>query len=242
MALRRSRILIMKDLKAVSKTFNPLAIKKDVVIDEFAKSIINKVFDQLSKIFPAWQYNWKTQKEIDGAKMEWTKAFNENDIRTMEQIKCGFAKARKSESDFLPSCGKFISWCSPSPEDLGYPSEQQALRQCITHRNNQKMFTPSNIYIRPFIVELCKNIDWWLMNSASTQAEHKKAEKHFNDEYLALINSNYQEPEESANERLETKEIVSERMSPIQKKDREKRAKDCVNEVRRKLAEKKLNK
>ena len=40
------------------------------VIDEFAKSIINRVFDNLAIIFPAWQYNWKTQQQIDGAKRE----------------------------------------------------------------------------------------------------------------------------------------------------------------------------
>ena len=106
----------MKDLTEIMKNINRggLAENKEIIIDDFAKSIINKVFEQLSKIFPAWQYNWKTQKEIDGAKMEWTKAFNENNINTLEQIKYGFAKARKSETDFLPSCGKFISWCEPS--------------------------------------------------------------------------------------------------------------------------------
>ena len=238
----------MKDLKSIAikmggrgsaKNALQRFAQEEVVIDEFAKSIINKVFDQLSKIFPAWQYNWKTQKEIDGAKMEWTKAFNENDIRTMEQIKHGFAKARKSETDFLPSCGKFISWCSPSPEDLGYPSEQQALRKCIEYRNKMKMGIIINA--RPFIVELVKCIDWWLMNAASNQVEHKEADKHFKDEYLKLINSDYQEPVETPHERLETTEVVSERMSPEQIKDRGNRAKNCADEVRKQLALKKLN-
>ena len=96
----------MKDLKTIAQNFNPATLKKtdDIIIDDFAKNIINKVFDQLSVIFPAWKHAWPTEKELSLAKMEWTKAFNENDIKTLEQIKYGFAKARKSESDFLPSC------------------------------------------------------------------------------------------------------------------------------------------
>ncbi len=102
------------------------------------------MFTQLSIIFPAWKHNWKSDdptnpdKILNLAKMEWTKAFNENGINTLEQIKFGFAKARKLESNFLPSCGVFIGWCSPSAEDLGYPSEQQALKMCVSYRADVK--------------------------------------------------------------------------------------------------------
>jgi len=227
-------------------SYNPITEHKEsIVIDEFAKSIIDRVFNNLAIIFPAWKHNWKSDdpqdpdKVLRSAKREWTKAFVENNISTMEQISYGFAKARKSETDFLPSCGKFISWCSPSPEDLGYPSEQQALRKCIEYRNKIKMGITINA--RPFIVELVKRVDWWLINTASSQVEHRKAEKHFKEEYLGLINSEYQEPEETSSERLETSEVVRQRMSPQQKEDAIERGKDCVKEMKRKLALKKLN-
>ncbi|QDP52098.1 MAG: putative replication protein P [Prokaryotic dsDNA virus sp.] len=229
----------MKDLTEIGANFNPIAQQKEVVIDDFAKNIINKVFDQLSVIFPAWKHAWPTDKELSAAKMEWTKAFNENEINTLEQIKHGFAKARKSESDFLPSCGKFISWCSPSPEDLGYPTEQQALRDCINYRNQKKMGIDK--YARPWLIELCKRVDWWLVNSASNQTEHRKAEKHFKDEYLGLINSDYREPEETTHERLETREIVKERMSEQQLEDGRKRGLDYIKDIRKGLAKAKVN-
>jgi hypothetical protein len=228
----------MKDLKAIAQNFKPANYQKpdDVLIDDFAKNIINKVFEQLSIIFPAWQYNWKTQKEIDGAKMEWTKAFNENGINSLEQIKCGFAKARKSETDFLPSCGKFISWCTPSPEDLGYPTEQRALMLCVAHRNKSKMNIDSDA--RPLIVELCKRVDWWIINTANSQVEHKKADKHFKEEYQNLIDSGYNEPEETTHERLETTEVVRDRMSGKQLEDGRIRGLDVIKDIKRKLKHK----
>jgi len=230
----------MKDLTEIIKNINRngMVEHKEIIIDDFAKSIINKVFDQLSKIFPAWQYNWKTQKEIDGAKMEWTKAFAENKVCTMEQIKYGFLKARASESDFLPSCGKFISWCTPSPEDLGYPSEQQSLKDCIKYRNNQKMFTPLPLHTRPIIIELCKRVDWWMMNNASNQNDQRKAEAHFKETYLNLISSGYQEPQETTSERLETTEVVRDRMSPEQKEDGRIRGLDVIADIKKKLKSK----
>lgn len=230
----------MKDLSKLVNNYNPMTEHKEqIVIDEFAKSIIDRVFNNLAIIFPAWKHNWKSDdpkdpdKVLRSAKREWTKAFVENNISTMEQIKFGFAKARKSESDFLPSCGKFISWCTPSAEDLGYPSEQQALKRCIDYKNQKKM--QMKTYARPLIVELCKRVDWWLMNTASTQQQLKKAETHFKETYLDLISSDYQEPEETTHERLETTEVVRDRMSSQQLEDGRIRGLDVMADIKKKL-------
>ena len=215
--------------------------EKEIIVDAFAKNIINKVFKELSLILPAWQYAWKSDdpenpdKILNAAKQQWTKAFIENEICTLEQIKFGFAKARAYESDFVPSCGKFVAWCNPTPEDLGYPSEQRAVMLCVSYRS--KLRLNMKTHTRPLIMELCKRVDWFLMNAASTQPEHKKAEAHFKAEYMSLINSGYQEPVESSELRLETAEVVVDRMSPEQLKSRSKRGLDCMSDVRRKLAQ-----
>jgi len=225
----------MKDLSQIMKGINRGGITKHQekpVIDEFAKSIINRVFDNLAIIFPGWQYNWKTQDQIDGAKREWTKAFIENNICTMEQISFGFAKARKSETNFLPSCGVFISWCTPSPEDLGYPSEQKALEQCITHRNKTKMNMDS--HASHFIETLCKCVDWFKMNTANGQHQVKKANDLFVAEYMDLI-KNYQEPVETNSARLETSEVTRKRLSPSQLESGRKRGLEHLKAIREKL-------
>ena len=231
----------MKDLSNLVNKYKPITQHQEqIVIDDFAKSIIDRVFSNLATIFPAWKHNWKSDdpndpdKVLKSAKREWTKAFVENNISTMEQIKYGFTKARKSESDFLPSCGKFVSWCTPTAEDFGYPSEQQALRDCISYRNRHKMGMKT--YARPMIIDLCKRVDWFLMNTASNQTEQKRATAHFNEEYSKLISSGYQEPIETHDERLETSEIVIDRMSPEQLEDARKRMLERLKDVRKGLA------
>lgn len=212
--------------------------EKEIVVDTFAKNIINKVFDQLSNIFPAWKHNWKSDdplnpdKALNAAKQQWTKAFIENKICTMEQISYGFAKARKSETDFLPSCGKFISWCSPSAEDLGFPSEQKALEQCISHRNKVKMHIDS--HASHFIQTLCKCVDWFQMNTANGQNQIASANKAFKEEYLHLI-ANYKEPIETNSARLETSEVTRERLSPSQLESGRQRGLEHLANIRKKL-------
>jgi len=89
---------------------------------------------------------------------------------------------------------------------------------------------------RPLMVERCKRVDWWLMNAASNQAEHKKAESHFKSEYMSLINSGYQEPLETNDERLEVAKVVNERMSDEQLEDKKQRGLSCMSDVRKRLA------
>ena len=225
----------MKVLSALVNNFKTTAYQKpeDIFIDDFAKNIIDKVFNQLSIIFPAWKYNWKSDdplhpdKILEAAKMEWTKAFNENDIRTEAQIKLGFAKARKSESDFLPNCGKFISWCKPTPEDLGYPSEQEALKKCISYNANKKLNIES--YANPVIIELAGRIDWWIMTNP------KLSDKHFRETYMSLINSGWESPQEYESARLETSNVVKDRMSPQQTKDAKNRHLEIIKGIKRKI-------
>lgn len=233
----------MKDLKQLTQNFKPVVYQKpdDIIIDDFAKNIINKVFDQLSVIFPAWKYNWQSDdpsqpdKVLKAAKMEWTKAFNENSINTMEQIKHGFIAARRANSDFLPSCGKFISWCKPSPESLGYPPINEAMKQCIKHRANQSMFSPQNIYIRPMIIELCKRVDWWMINHADNAKSRKEADDHFKEMYHELISSDYTEPKATDDLRLPTQETVKAGMSDEQKADKQKRDLESIRAIKAKF-------
>lgn len=225
----------MQDIKNVLAKINQAGLptnKQEFVVDDFAKGVIDKVFDQLAVIFPAWKHAWPTQKELSAAKMEWTKAFTENGICTIEQIQYGFKKARQAETDFLPSCGKFISWCEPSASDLGYPSEDSALKECMKYRNELKM--GMNPVARPFIIELCNRVDWWLMTNASTNEQIKRSQKHFKDTYIEMIQT-YVEPEVIEAPRLPTREMVDSGMSLQQKEDAKKRGEQVISDVRKKL-------
>ena len=103
-------------------------------LSECATVEINKVFEQLKTIFPAWPQAFPTQSSLNLAKNVWSKALIEAGVTSKEQLAIGFMKARRSQQDFMPSCGKFIAWCKPEPEDFGLPCMEQAYQMVIHHR------------------------------------------------------------------------------------------------------------
>jgi len=73
------------------------------------------------------------------------------------------------------------------------------------------------------------------MNNAYNQESVRKADKHFKETYMDLITSDYQEAEEVDCERLETSNIVKDRMSPEQLEDSRKRGLSVLEEIKHKL-------
>ena len=80
---------------------------------ESTEQLINKLFNELSGIFPAWKNAFDGQEGINEAKRQWLKGFQENGVNRWEWIEDGLQYARKSESPFLPSVGQFIEWAKP---------------------------------------------------------------------------------------------------------------------------------
>ena len=98
--------------------------------------VINQLFRQLRSIRTAWRQAWPDAKAYKESKATWLQAFIEKGICTQEQIDIGLIRCRAEPSDFIPSVGKFIQGCVPTPEMLKPPlpsvevAYKQALRNC----------------------------------------------------------------------------------------------------------------
>ena len=132
----------MKSLKDIGSNFQPKNLTKQTkkrIVPDQAALVVNQLFMDLKAIFPAWKAAFPSQQIEQQAKIEWIKAFVENDIGQTEQLKFGLQKARNYGEPWFPSCGQFIKWCKPSLEDYGLPTAEQALRKVI---NGQKRSHP----------------------------------------------------------------------------------------------------
>ena len=98
--------------------------------------VINQLFRQMRSIRTAWRQAWPDKKAYMESKATWLQAFIENGICTQEQIDIGLIRCRAEPSDFIPSVGKFIQGCVPTPEMLSPPlpsvetAYKQAMRNC----------------------------------------------------------------------------------------------------------------
>ncbi|MDH2379192.1 replication protein P [Providencia rettgeri] len=97
--------------------------QKQAVKQQVAQ-VFNELFRQLKATFPAAIANFKEQSDLDEFKRQWTIAFIENGIRTLDQINIGMKIARQQTNPFLPSPGQFVQWCKQGDYTaLGLPTD-----------------------------------------------------------------------------------------------------------------------
>lgn len=99
------------------------------IIEEETASVVNQLFDRLVAINPAFKQAWPTEYEFKATKKEWTLAFIEAGISSIDRVKKGLKNVRMNASPFVPSPGEFISMCVSSPSDIGAPSLDQAYNE-----------------------------------------------------------------------------------------------------------------
>ncbi|MGL5949110.1 MAG: replication protein P [Aeromonas sp.] len=96
--------------------------------------VVGALFDRLKIIFPAWRNAYPTPEAQAAALQSWIKALVEAGCTRTEQISRGLQVARGREVPFFPTSGQFISWCEPTPEEMGLPSVDAALVEIRTRR------------------------------------------------------------------------------------------------------------
>ena len=105
----------------------PLTMPQGRLPDE-VEDLVNRIFEQLLASCPSIQY-W-TPKQVATAKRQWVLGFAENGIKTIAQVKQGVRALRAKEDDFVPSIGKFVSWCKAVDlEYLGLPNAETLLKR-----------------------------------------------------------------------------------------------------------------
>lgn len=146
------------------------------IIDDRAKMLVDKVFNQLKSIFPAWRHAWPDADSINSAKKEWVKAFIENEVNTITQLQRGFKKARASDSSFLPSVGKFISWCKLSLDDFDVGTPEQITNKVVSYHHS-KEFISGKAEENPFIIAVEKSLDWFAFKAMKQEQAIKEVER-----------------------------------------------------------------
>lgn len=91
------------------------------------EELINRLFREIRNARPAWRQAWPNKEALDSAKITWVKTMIEGGIRDWDaQVELGLRRLRAEPSDFVPAPGKFVEWCSPTPESLGLQTAERA--------------------------------------------------------------------------------------------------------------------
>ncbi|WMN15619.1 replication protein P [Pseudomonas piscis] len=107
----------------------PLPPEVRADLDRQTAAVINGLFRDLRAICGAWKQAWPDMPTYKAAKQQWLAAFMDAGICSVEQLQFGLMRCRQLSREFIPSPGKFIEWCQPSPEMLGLPTLASAFRE-----------------------------------------------------------------------------------------------------------------
>lgn len=182
---------------------------EELPITDNALDGVNKLFNSILPHFPGWRQACPTDDDLSRLKLVWTKALMRNKQKTGKSLdlKAGITACEESETDWLPSVGKFIKWCEQS-NDLTQFAER-AYNLFI--KREQQIDTVGKMVTANHAFDLRK------MNS-------KDCEKGFIEHYLRYAQDNAIEP-------LEAFALTNGvQLSPEQQKEAEKRNEIARNE------------
>ncbi|EDV4827175.1 DNA replication protein [Salmonella enterica] len=104
---------------------------KERVVNTNAEKLVDALFDNLLRLFPAARHTaLATPEDVAAMKRQWVLAFVDGGITTVDQVRTGVKMARIQGGDFWPSCSKFIKWCREADRAaLGLPSDDDVMAE-----------------------------------------------------------------------------------------------------------------
>ncbi len=102
---------------------------EEVVITKEAENHVARLFNSMLPNFPAWRQTCPDQESLGRMKLAYTKAIMRHEQSTGKElnIKAGLLACEKSDSDWMPSAGKFIKWCEQSDDLIQFAKRALSL-------------------------------------------------------------------------------------------------------------------
>ncbi|HEJ9051305.1 TPA: DNA replication protein [Serratia marcescens] len=154
------------------------------VVNVNAEKLVDLLFANLMQVFPAAkQTALSTPAEVAAAKRQWILAFAENGITSVEQLQAGMRMARQQESDFWPSCGKFIGWCKTGAAlNAGLPSVDEVEAEFKRYSANRGHVSPEDFnWSAPVMYWIVIDVRHQMLQYSHTESEIRKSiQQHLN--------------------------------------------------------------
>ena len=104
--------------------------ESSVEITPQAVAVMDKLFDHLTVICPAWHKSLPSDESVANFKTLWLEEIINAGIRNWRLLTRGLERCKQEKNPFLPSVGQFIEWClAEDYQALGLPDEERIYRR-----------------------------------------------------------------------------------------------------------------
>lgn len=98
-------------------------------LNQKAVEIVNKLFVFFYAICRGFEKQYQDPNKLKIEKAQWFRAFTDKNFIDMRRINHGVKKCRLESPINTPTIGQFIAWCTPTPDDLGLLTKEQAFNR-----------------------------------------------------------------------------------------------------------------
>ena len=141
----------------------------ELVIDEETAQVVNYIFESLSGLVRAFQYDTASTKRFNAIRREYTFALMQAGIKSMDRINAAIAKMRKENVTFLPSAMDFVKYCRVTHAEINAPSPQAAYREAC---RNSHPSQESKYWSHPAVKHAANATGtFFISNSSATESQ-----------------------------------------------------------------------
>jgi len=140
-------------------------------LSQQAVVIVNKLFVFFYGTCRGFDKQFQDPKKLSIEKTQWFRAFTDENLTDMRHINMGVKKCRLESPINIPTIGQFIKWCTPTAEDLGLLSKEQAFNRSaefIREGNLPDLSENQNLLLKHTIQE---SDSYFLKNNAMRKTQ-----------------------------------------------------------------------
>lgn len=154
-------------------------------INQQTIQLVNKIFDRLRAIYPAWKQAIPTTAAEQAAKKEWLGGLMDAGISDYSLIEAGLNACRGSGSPFWPTVGQFIGFCNKAACDqMGALETMEAYRHLLGYYTVPTQ-SRDVCDLNPIVYHLVSDQGFDVF--AFREMSSEKAVKYFSNQYRSVL-------------------------------------------------------
>lgn len=148
---------------------------KEPLLSPEATKVVNSLFGFFCAICRGFEKQYQDPQKLNIEKTQWIKAFKDVGILDIRQCELGVRKCRLESPIYTPTIKQFLEWNSPTSEDLGLPSVEDAYKEACENSNP----TSSKAWTHQAVKHAWVNTGSWRMSQQARSQSFPVFEKHY---------------------------------------------------------------
>lgn len=135
------------------------AKEERTMLDPLSGQLVDKVFVKIALICRGFDSFYADRNRLNAEKTQWVLAFTKLGLRNQSQIQPSLNKLEFYRYPNPPQLGEFLEWRNCTPEDIGFPSVDEAYQMSILLNRQFSDYKINDVRVETVIRHAIRQID-----------------------------------------------------------------------------------